>query len=69
MTDHHIVEAMRFLFEEAKLAIEPAGAGAMAGALGPFREQISGQRVAVVISGSNIDFETFNTILNDTNIV
>ena len=51
---------MRFLFEEAKLLIEPAGAGAMAGALGRFREQISGQRVAVVVSGSNIDFETIN---------
>jgi threonine dehydratase len=65
ITNHQIVSAMRFLFEEAKLAIEPSGAGAMAGALGPFREQISGQRVAIVVSGSNIDFESFSAILNN----
>lgn len=65
ISDRQIVDAMRFLFEQAKLAIEPSGAGAMAGALGPFRDQIAGCRVAIVVSGSNIDFETFSSVLNE----
>jgi threonine dehydratase len=63
VSDRLIVQAMRFLFDEAKLAVEPSGAGAMAGALGPFRERIAGRRAAIVVSGSNIDFDRFSALL------
>jgi threonine dehydratase len=64
MSDANIIAGMRFLFEQAKLAIEPAGAGAMGGALGPFRERIAGRRVGVMVSGSNIDLETFARLMS-----
>jgi threonine dehydratase len=49
---------MRLLFNELKLAVEPACAVATAAALGPLRERIRGKRVGVLLCGSNTDFET-----------
>ena len=40
-------------------------AGAVAGALGLFRDQLAGQRVAIMISGANIDFETVSGHLHN----
>ncbi len=57
--EQEIVQAMRILFEEGKLAVEPAGAAATAALLGPLRERCIGRRVGVVVCGSNIDVETF----------
>ncbi|MCB0332354.1 MAG: threonine/serine dehydratase [Bdellovibrionales bacterium] len=54
-----IVEAMRILFEEGKVAVEPAGAAATAALLGPLRKRCLGRRVGVIVCGSNIDVETF----------
>ena len=51
--------AMRLLFENLKLAVEPACAAATAAALGPLRERLEGKRVGVLLCGSNTDFPTF----------
>ncbi len=47
--------AMALLFEEVKLAVEPAGAAATAALLGPLRTTLAGQRVGVIICGANVD--------------
>jgi threonine dehydratase len=52
-------DAMRLLFDEGKLAVEPAGAAALAALCGPLRERLAGRRVVLVVSGSNIDHGTF----------
>jgi len=57
--DESIRSAMRLLFGSAKLAVEPAGAAATAALCGPLRERLSGQRVAVIVCGANIDAATF----------
>ena len=57
--DESIRSAMRLLFSSAKLAVEPAGAAATAALCGPLRERLSGQRVAVIVCGANIDAATF----------
>lgn len=62
--DAEIVEAMKLLFERAKLAVEPAAAAPLAAALGPLRQRLQGRRVALVLSGSNIDMATFLRIMN-----
>jgi threonine dehydratase len=51
--------AMRLLFEELKLAVEPAGAAATAALCEPLRDALAGQRVGVMVCGSNIDLATF----------
>ncbi|MBX3702375.1 MAG: pyridoxal-phosphate dependent enzyme [Steroidobacteraceae bacterium] len=57
--DAELVAAMRFLLEQAKLAVEPAGAAATAALLGPLRERLAGRRVGLIVCGSNIDSAGF----------
>ncbi len=58
VSEEQVRGAMRLLFDELKLAVEPACAVATAGALGPLRERIAGKRVGVLLCGSNTDFAT-----------
>lgn len=57
---------MGFLFNHMKLAVEPAAASAMAALAGPLRERLQGQRVGIIVCGSNIDFETFTRLAEFT---
>jgi threonine dehydratase len=61
--DAEIVAAMRLMFEDVKLAVEPAGAAAVAALRGPLAERLRGQRVGVVVCGTNIDAQTFSRYL------
>lgn len=57
--DDQIRAAMRLLFRAAKLAVEPAGAAALAALVNPLRTRLEGQRVGVIVCGANIDVESF----------
>ena len=57
--DTMIRGAMRFVFDELKLAVEPACAVATAATLGPLRQALAGKRVGVLLCGSNTDVTTF----------
>lgn len=57
--DAELRAAMRLLFEELKLAVEPACAAATAAVCGPLRARLAGQRVGVLLCGSNTDLATF----------
>ena len=61
--DAALVDAMRLAFDGLKLALEPAGAAALAAVLGPLRDQLAGQRVGVLVCGSNIDQASFGRLL------
>jgi len=63
VSDDEIRAAMKLLFEEAKLAVEPAGAAATAALCGPLRERLRGKRVGVIVCGANIDLESFEKAL------
>ena len=56
--DAEIVETMKLMFSDLKLAVEPAGASAVAALLGPLKDRLVCKRVALVICGTNIDMET-----------
>ena len=62
VSDEEIVAAMRLSFGDLKLAVEPAGATALAGLLGPLRDRLAGQRVGLIVCGSNIDVATFTRL-------
>lgn len=54
--DAAILDAMRLLYERAKLVVEPSGAVPVAAALVASRELgLEGRRVGVIVSGGNID--------------
>ncbi|MBB4000130.1 pyridoxal-phosphate dependent enzyme [Aureimonas pseudogalii] len=55
VSDDEICAALVVMQEQARLAVEPAAAAALAGALGPLRARLAGKRVALVVCGSNID--------------
>jgi threonine dehydratase len=61
--DTAMVRAMQLLYEGVKLAVEPAAAAATAALCGPLRERLAGQRVAAIVSGTNMDMATFARLM------
>jgi len=64
VSDDELRLAMLYLFEQLKLAVEPACAAATAALLGPLRETLAGKRVGVLLCGSNIDLQSFESHLS-----
>lgn len=65
ITDHEMRRAMRLMFDGIKLAVEPAGAAAIAALTGCLKDQLAGQRVGVLVSGTNIGLEDFCGLINE----
>ena len=61
-SDATVIEAMRFAFERMKVVLEPSGACALASLMANV-ERFKGKRVAVTLSGGNIDFGRFAQLL------
>ncbi len=61
--DAEILAAMRLLFDDLKLAVEPACAAATAALVGPLRDRLRGKRVGILACGSNIDSATFCSLV------
>jgi threonine dehydratase len=59
VSDDELRGAVKLLFDEMKLAVEPAGAASTAALTGPLRERLAGRRVGVIACGANIDIGTF----------
>lgn len=59
VSDEQILAAQALAFSDLKLALEPAGAASTAALWGPLRERLRGQKVGVIVCGTNIDGETF----------
>jgi threonine dehydratase len=63
VTDAEIVEALRMLLQRAKLLAEPAGAAGLAALLSGTVRMPPDARVAVVVSGGNIDLHRLKELL------
>jgi len=63
VSDDELREAMRLMLREIKLAVEPAGASAMAALVGPLREKLRGRRVGLIVCGSNIDAASYAKLI------
>ncbi len=59
LEDDDLRRGMALLFRSMKLAVEPAGAAATAALCGPLRDRLRGQRIGVLVCGTNIDLATF----------
>lgn len=57
VTDKQIAQSALLLFQEMKLAVEPAAAAATAALVGPLRERLADKRVGLIVCGTNIDAE------------
>lgn len=61
VNDDDLRRNMALMFHGLKLAVEPAGAAAMAALCGPLRERLRDKRVGIIVCGTNIDLATFAT--------
>jgi threonine dehydratase len=61
--DNAMCRSMALMFHDMKLAVEPAGAAALAALCGPLREQLRGKRVGLIVCGTNIDLGSFTEFL------
>jgi threonine dehydratase len=59
VSDEHIVEAQRILWQQLRLIAEPGGATAFAALLSGVYKPHPGERVGVVLCGSNAELTTF----------
>jgi len=64
VTEAEIEDGFRFLYERAKLAVEPAGAAATAALLAGKVAGVEGQDVVAVLSGGNVAAKTAAGILD-----
>ena len=53
--DDALQDAMLASFSRLKLAVEPAGAAALAALAGPLRDRLRGKAVGLIVCGANID--------------
>jgi threonine dehydratase len=60
VSDDEIRDAMRLLFERAKLVVEPSGASAFAAVLAG---RVDGDPIGVVLSGANVSSQRFAELL------
>jgi threonine dehydratase len=60
VTDEQIVEAQRILWQQLRLIAEPGGATALAALLSGAYRPHAGERVGVVLCGSNADLSSFH---------
>ncbi|MCW9706614.1 threonine ammonia-lyase [Fodinibius salsisoli] len=65
ITDLQMAQGMKLMFEEVKLAVEPAGASALAAAIGPLSEKVIGKHAGLIVCGTNINPQSFKTILDN----
>ncbi|HEX6307251.1 MAG TPA: threonine/serine dehydratase [Longimicrobiales bacterium] len=63
VTDDSIAAALRFLLERCKLLTEPAGAAGVAALMDGTIRPAPGARVAVVLSGGNLDLQRLRSLL------
>jgi len=62
VSDAEVADAMRFAYSELKLVVEPGGAVALAALLSK-KIDVSGQFVAIILSGGNVDPALFAGLL------
>ncbi len=62
VSDADIAAMMQLMFEDLKLAVEPAGAAALTAITGPLKDQLAGRRVVAIVCGSNIDAQSWQSL-------
>ncbi|RQR29739.1 threo-3-hydroxy-L-aspartate ammonia-lyase [Burkholderia sp. Bp9143] len=62
-TDAELVDCMRFFATRMKIVVEPTGCLSLAAAR-RMKDELKGKRVGIVISGGNVDLETFCALVS-----
>ena len=63
VSDNDLINAMKFMYENFKLILEPACVAGIAALLGPLKNKLVNQNTVVILCGSNMDLKTWNNII------
>ncbi|MCK6440202.1 MAG: threonine/serine dehydratase [Planctomycetes bacterium] len=63
VNDEEIADAMRIIYATTHNLCEPAGAAGLAGLI-RLRQRLQGKRVGVVLTGSNVDWDTLKSVVS-----
>ena len=64
--DEQIKQSMCMLFETMGIAVEPAAAAGLAGAVGPLKDHIKNKKTAIILCGSNMGIDEFCQLIKKT---
>ncbi|MEO8490773.1 threo-3-hydroxy-L-aspartate ammonia-lyase [Pseudomonas sp.] len=64
VSDAELVASMKFFMQRMKMVVEPTGCLGLA-ALRGMGDQFRGQRVGVIVTGGNVDFQNFATLIQE----
>ena len=59
ISDNEMIHAMKFMFDNYKLTLEPACVAGISALLGPLKNKLKNQNTLVILCGSNIDMKTW----------
>lgn len=70
VNDEELRRAMGILYKDMNIAVEPACAATTAAMLGPLASELKGRRPVLIMCGSNIDWQTFESLADfeDSNV-
>lgn len=68
VTDAQMASMMELLFNDMKLAVEPAGASATAALRYRLLSELKGKRVGLIVCGTNIDLETYYSNITENRL-
>jgi len=63
VNDKEIIQAMRLIWERMKIIVEPSSAVPLAAVLKK-KEKFTGKKIAIIISGGNVDLEKIKTLFS-----
>ena len=63
VSDNDLIKAMKFMYENFKLILEPACVAGIAALLGPLKNKLVNQNTVIILCGSNMDLKTWNNII------
>ena len=63
VSDKDLIKAMKFMYENFKLILEPACVAGIAALLGPLKNKLVNQNTVIILCGSNMDLKTWNNII------
>ncbi|MFB3301991.1 threo-3-hydroxy-L-aspartate ammonia-lyase [Pseudomonas sp. AMR01] len=64
VSDAELVASMKFFMQRMKMVVEPTGCLGLA-ALRGMGDQFRGKRVGVIVTGGNVDFQNFATLIQE----
>ena len=64
VTDLQMKKAMKFMGENCKLILEPAGVAGIAALQGPLKDKLKNQTTVIILCGANIDMHSWINLTN-----